>query len=204
MEKYLNFNDGFYIEAGANDGTAQSNTISLEQKGWSGLLIEPNQYQLSVCKNNRSDKNIFEHCALVSFEHKGLTIRGNFAEQNVDDSLVGQVTVPLDYWDHDQLTAAKEKLSRENIDVPAKTLQSLIDQHGLTHIDFLSLDTEGYEYEAMNGLDFSRNPPRYIRVETSSYQHRIDDMVRYLGTKGYIFRGMSSINDCFFEANLKA
>ena len=199
MDKYLNFEDGFYIEAGANDGVAQSNTLGLEKRGWGGLLIEPNQFRFAECKTNRSNKNIFENCALVSFEHKGPTIRGNFAEQNVDDSLVGQVTTPLDYWDTHKLVASQEKLNRKNVDVPARTLQSLIDHHNITQIDFLSLDTEGYEYEAMDGLDFSKNPPRYIRVETSTFQYRIDNMIDYLKGKGYSFLEMASINDCFFR-----
>lgn len=195
---YLGQN-GFYIEAGANDGIVQSNTLELEKRGWNGLLVEPNQLRLAECKVNRSNKNIFENCALVSFEHEGPTIRGNFAEQGIDDSLVGQVTVPLDYWDTYQLGASKEKSNRNNIDILAKTLQSLIDHHNITQIDFLSLDTEGYEYEAMKGLDFSKNPPRYIRVETSAYQYRIDDMIGYMKVKKYDFLGMASINDCFFR-----
>ena len=39
--------NGFYIEAGANNGVAQSNTLELEKRGWSGLLIEPNQFRLA-------------------------------------------------------------------------------------------------------------------------------------------------------------
>jgi len=49
--KYLNFNNGFFIEAGANDGVNQSNTLMYEQKyGWSGLLIEPSFIKYEECK----------------------------------------------------------------------------------------------------------------------------------------------------------
>src|ERR1700675_2623345 len=34
--------DGFFVEAGANDGYTQSNTYWLERfRGWRGLLVEP-------------------------------------------------------------------------------------------------------------------------------------------------------------------
>ena len=40
--KYLNYNNGFFIELGANDGLRQSNTYYLEKNlGWRGILIEP-------------------------------------------------------------------------------------------------------------------------------------------------------------------
>jgi len=208
MDEYLNFRDGLYIEAGANNGVAQSNTLALEKKGWIGLLIEPNKIRLSECRENRSDENIFENCALVSPDHSKPTIPGNFEEQNIDDSLVGQVTIPLDYYDSHQLEAAQDKAqNRKTVRVPAKTLQSLIDVNGIKKIDFLSLDVEGYEYEAMNGLDFVKNPPRYIRVETSSYSYRQDKMTKYMAARGYRFLGMPNINDCFYvfdPTNLEA
>ena len=40
--KYLNYENGFFIEAGANDGVVQSNTFYFEKElNWTGLLIEP-------------------------------------------------------------------------------------------------------------------------------------------------------------------
>lgn len=203
QEEYLNFQNGFYIEAGANNGITQSNTHSLESLSWNGLLIEPNKQRFSECQSHRSDRNIFENCALVSFDHKESTIAGNFAEQNIDDSLVSQVTIPLDYHDIHQRTATEEKAAtRPIIHVPAKTLQSIVDHHKIKQIDFLSLDVEGYEYEVMNGLDFEKNPPRFIRVETSSLQYRIDACHEYMTTKGYHFLGMPNINDCFYVFDL--
>ena len=58
--KYLDFNDGFYIESGANDGVFQSNTLKLEQeKNWKGILIEPSPIGFHKCQSNRSKDNIF-------------------------------------------------------------------------------------------------------------------------------------------------
>ena len=33
--------DGFFVEVGANDPTALSQTWFLEQRGWKGVLVEP-------------------------------------------------------------------------------------------------------------------------------------------------------------------
>jgi FkbM family methyltransferase len=53
------------------------------------------------------------------------------------------------------------------IDVPARTLSSLIVEHRLKQeIDLLSIDVEGAEPSALLGLDLSRHSPRWICVET--------------------------------------
>ena len=42
LDAILEQRDGFYIEAGANDGLNQSNTVFFERhRGWTGLLVEP-------------------------------------------------------------------------------------------------------------------------------------------------------------------
>ena len=39
---HLDKRKGFFIEAGANDGVTQSNTLFFERhRGWRGLLVEP-------------------------------------------------------------------------------------------------------------------------------------------------------------------
>src|SRR5258708_2008369 len=51
------------------------------------------------------------------------------------------------------------------VTVPGRSLSSLLDRHGFTRVDLLSLDVEGFERQALEGLDFSRHRPRFILVE---------------------------------------
>lgn len=54
FRKYLNFSHGVFVEAGANNGIDQSNTVLLENNfGWSGLLVEPNPHKFKECQANR-------------------------------------------------------------------------------------------------------------------------------------------------------
>ena len=42
MLEFINYENGYYIESGANDGVDQSNTWYFEKVlNWSGILIEP-------------------------------------------------------------------------------------------------------------------------------------------------------------------
>ena len=50
MQKYLNYNNGFFIEIGANDGIEQSNTFFRKRKKLKGILIEPILHKYLDCK----------------------------------------------------------------------------------------------------------------------------------------------------------
>ena len=54
LEQYVDFDNGFFIEAGANDGIKQSNTLYFEKyRNWRGLLIEPIPELAMKCRKNR-------------------------------------------------------------------------------------------------------------------------------------------------------
>ena len=168
LSKYFNFRNGFFVEAGANNGIDQSNTIELENNfGWSGLLIEPNTFKFNQCIFNRP-KSICENYALVSSSYASDTINGDFAHRDNNQSLMGTVEDPGDYCDEFLLEA---KNSRKNdygyIAVPATTLDSLLKKHNISKINFLSLDVEGYEISVLNGLDLNVYRPTYCLIETA-------------------------------------
>lgn len=146
---------GVYIEAGANDGLMQSNTALFEKEfGWRGLLVEPSLQAFGKCKLNRSEANAFEQVALISFDSaaKGITsVEGDFASGSCMSSIDGK---------------RLHSHPKTFISVPAVTLQSLLDKHRLPRIDLLSLDTEGYEYEILSGMDLSSKlAPRVCLIE---------------------------------------
>src|ERR1700690_1791031 len=62
---------GFFIEVGANDPVNGSQTWPLEQRGWSGLLVEPMQrhYDQLVAARPRSR---VVHAACTSPENRGM------------------------------------------------------------------------------------------------------------------------------------
>ena len=51
------------------------------------------------------------------------------------------------------------------VEVPARTLSSVLDEVQAPEIDLLVLDVEGFEAQALAGLDLSRHCPRFMLVE---------------------------------------
>lgn len=165
LSPYLNFKKGFFVEAGANNGIAQSNTYYLEAiLGWKGMLIEPVPDLFELCKRARP-KSKAVNAALVSkdFPHKSVelecaglmtSVSAGAGNKNFDPSHVerGRAILQMDQ-------------SATKVTAPARTLNSLFIEYGVKKIDFMSLDLEGYELEALKGLDLSQYAPRWLLVE---------------------------------------
>lgn len=163
LERYLDFQGGTFVEAGANDGVSQSNTFYLEsQRGWRGLLIEPIYERMLECMRYRPHARV-AHAALVPPEGVGMPAVLRYA--NLMSVLKGSMRSPEEEDAHIQAGCEVQKIQTHEFSAPTKTLSSLLDEFGLTHVDLLSLDIEGYEAKALRGLDLSRHQPRYILVE---------------------------------------
>ena len=53
----------FFVEAGAFDGETLSNTLYLELKyNWTGLLVEPNPWLVSLLRKKKRNAWILPHC----------------------------------------------------------------------------------------------------------------------------------------------
>lgn len=202
MLEYINYDNGVFIEAGANDGIEQSNTCFFERnKNWKGLLVEPNPIKCSMCKTNRPN-SIVENFALVGFNYNKKTIPGDFLNTGHGDSLMAMVIDDGDYQDEDIIFRREYRINNNPIvEVPAITLSELLKKHNIFQIDFFSLDVEGYELSVLNGLDFSLFRPKYILIETAnkkSYQEKIKS---YMISKNYSFVKQMSGNDDLFVDN---
>lgn len=167
---YLNkIENGFYIEAGANDGLLQSNTLDLESNGWEGILIEPSPDNAKKCSDIRRGTTI--NAALVSFDYKDSFIEGDF-NLNSPSSKVSSIP--------EYITDFQNEIFESTIKVPARTVDSIINEFNINKIDFFSLDVEGYELEVLKGMDFDKIRPKYFLIETSNkpyYQKIIQDFM---------------------------
>lgn len=73
----------------------------------------------------------------------------------------------------------------------ARTLQSILDEHGVKEVEYLFLDVEGFEHQVLRGIDFSKTTFNHIEVESHypflqvSEEEDQKRFVDYLEPNGY-------------------
>ncbi len=165
---------GYFIEAGASDGIDCSNTYLLEKGfGWSGLLIEPSESAFRRLVSNRSS-HVF-NAALWSESNLNL----HFTETNSPGLSTITSLKESDFLSQDR-TVLKE------YEVPTITLQDLLSKYNAPNeIDYLSLDTEGSEFEILKNFDFSQYKFNIISVEHAWNERSRNSVITLLKVHGY-------------------
>ncbi len=183
LENYLPERNGYFVELGANDGLAQSNTKYFEEiKGYKGVLVEAALNNFLACRRNRSGDTAIYCNACVSFDFPDRFVPIWYSSLMSAPQIEGSDVVdPIAHANKgkrflDECDAIVEFGAR------ASTLQSLLDDAGAPpRIDLLSLDVEGAELEVLKGLDLSARRFTYICVEARN----IDRIMDFLGPAGY-------------------
>ena len=193
LEHFIRYRNGFFVEVGANDGVSQSNTLYFEKyKKWSGLLIEPIPELAEKCRENRP-KCIVESCALVSSDYQNKNIEIQYA--NLMSVVKGGMKDPAEERAHIKKGLEVQFIpSSYVVSVPARTLSSVLEQHGIKRVDLLSLDVEGYELEVLKGINFNIHRPQYMLIEARD-RDNIESFIESL----YLVVAELSIHDVLYR-----
>ena len=178
MLEFINYENGYFIECGANDGVDQSNTWYFEKiLNWSGILIEPLNKQFQELKKNRSKKNKFFNLALCSSEAENILLMedNDLQSKSIIDS---------------------SKTVKSNFEsVNSQTLTKVLDEISAPDlIDFFSLDVEGFEHQVIKGINFDKYNFKYFLIETKN-----DEVINFLINKNYILIKKFSFHDLLFK-----
>ena len=147
-------NKKIYIEAGANDGIFQSRSLGLTNNHqYFGILIEPIIYSYEKCLLNRPNNTKIYNCALVDFDYKEPTI------EIYPHSLYSAMTT---------LIKSDSQSYDEGIKVPARTLDSILEENNVRNIEAFYLDVEGYELNVLKGINFFKRKFNLIEIECHS------------------------------------
>ena len=200
LEKLLDFENGYYVELGANNGINFANTLALEKKkNWKGVLIEPALNNFLELLKNRSNENHFDCCACVPFDFKNETLTLFYGDQ----MSVGENSQNF-HDDYKKKATDSLKISENTPDFEqqikfaavAKPITTVLDDaKAPPKIDFLSLDVEGAELEVLKGLDFSKYTFDWMAIESA----KISEIQDYLSPFGYVLHDQVSHHDYIFK-----
>jgi len=179
LQKTNNKQNGYFVEFGAVDGIMLSNTYALEKNhGWNGILAEPNPMHHEALHKNRKC-NISTKCVYTE-SNKILTFLDCGGSADNEHALSAlEEFANCDFHSNTRLSNHKK------IEVQTITLLDLLEQFNAPRqIDYLSLDTEGGEYEILKTFDWSYYDISLITVEHNYSQTR-QNIYEFLTSKGY-------------------
>ena len=180
-------NQGFYIDVGAYHPVSYSTTYLLYLNGWSGICIDISPESCSLLAKRRPRDRVLN---LAVSNSNGMLYSSGSSKM----SLINSTT--------------ENAKSHSDKSVQAQTLTSILESEGITdEIDYLNIDTEGTELEALQGLNFEKFRPKIISIEI----HHRDiaraletESARYLGGLGYECVGCTVITYFFVDGNLNS
>jgi len=185
---YKNKKNGYFIEVGAYDGMYMSNTYLLEHKyDWKGICVECNPLHFSNLIKNRP------HCDNCDY---GVYHSDDNVLSFIDDD-TGGCSGFVETNSHTHI------LHKKVIEVKTKTLTTILDMYNAPHfIDFLSLDTEGSEFDILNAHDFEKYTFGYICVEHNFIEKNRIKIRQLLESKGYIFYRENHVDDDYIHQSI--
>lgn len=176
---------GFYVDIGANDPIRFNNTNRFYERGWQGINIEP-------------DTAFFEK--LTSTRPKDINLNIGIGSSNKKLNLFKFFPDTLSTFSQN---SAKKYIQQGfkligKVKIKVVKLSTVLNKYCKnTPIDFLSIDTEGYDLTVLKSNDWKRFRPKLICVEA---QLKNTEVPKYLSKVGYREVFNNGLNRIFINA----
>jgi FkbM family methyltransferase len=162
-----NKRDGFYVDVGSADGELISNTRRLDELGWKGVCIDPfpTNMERRTCQVFR-EPVFSESGKIVKFRTAGLlggidSLLNTHRDETSGSRVVELVTATLD-----------EILSKANAP---------------KHIDYMSIDVEGAEFEVLRGFSLGKYDVGAFTIEHNNEPEKRAAIRQFLEARGYVY-----------------
>ena len=179
---FKGYKNGVYMDIGAYDGVDINNTLYFEKThNWTGVNVEPMKESFDQLVINRPH-SINLNCAVCNSD--GET---EFFNNTGHTKLLSGIKSTFDAR-HFQRLVIENFLYMSNteiITVPTKRMETICDEHNILHINYLSIDVEGAEFEVISSINFDK-----VFIDVIGFENNYHDVsahiVAYLNDKGYV------------------
>jgi FkbM family methyltransferase len=187
QDKYLEtcvfkgFKNGFFVDVGAHDGILINNTLYFEKyNGWTGINIEPIATVYDKLIVNRPFC-ININCAVSNTDgdaefilNKGYTEMISGLKNSYDGRHMSRL----------QKENIMTNSTTEIINVCTKRLETIFDENNTVHVNYLSVDVEGGEFDVLKSINFDK-----VFIDIIGFENNYNDVsvpiVKYLENKNF-------------------
>ena len=144
---------GFYLDVGCQHPVSNNNTYLLYKRGWSGINIDLDPKNIRLFNLERPDE--INVCKCVS------------SENSKKDLFFFHSGSPINSLEK-KTTKDKSNFSLKKIET--FTLNSILEDYKIQHIDYFNLDVEGHELDVLKNFNIQKYKPKVISVEFIDFQ----------------------------------
>ena len=178
---FKGYKNGFYVDVGAHDGISINNTLYFEKNNnWTGINIEPIEKVFDKLVINRPN-NINLNCAVCNNDGEA-----EFLCNTGYTEMISGIKDTFDMRHFNRLQRENKQMgsTTELIRVKTKKLETILDENNVKHINYLSIDVEGAEFEVIKSINFNK-----VFIDVIGFENNYNDVslpiVQYLQNKGF-------------------
>ena len=181
-----NIENGFFVDAGAYHPLHINNTYLLYKKNWRGINIDLSEFSIDLFNYIRpEDINI------------------NVAVSNSDNEVTFYAQKKLS-----QLSTIRKNVAKERMQgfigeqkIKSSKLTTILNNSKYKNrkIDFLDIDLEGADFEALKSLDFEIYRPKLICIEIYDKDIESSDIYNYLKILNYTKKWSGTYSHIFLD-----
>jgi FkbM family methyltransferase len=191
---FKNKRNGVFVDIGAHNGITYSNTYFFESElDWTGICIEPIPERFVELQKNRKCKCIQGCISDIPGKSQLLLVSSPCVNTEMLTGLLHKYH--RNHLERVKIEIARNGGSYQLIDVECYLLNDVLEGEGIQHVDLLSLDTEGGEFDILSSIDFSKYQIDVIVVENN---YRDPRFVSFLAMKGFVLIATLADQDLVF------
>jgi FkbM family methyltransferase len=178
---------GVYVDVGAHHPRRFSNTLLLYRRGWHGVNIDAAPGSMAAFRKLRPRDQNLEIGVMADDGVREFYVFDEPALNTFDAARAKSLDAPP-Y----KLLATHQ--------VRCAPLATILKEHGSEHVDLLTIDAEGYDFDVLCTLDWNVTHPRVVLMEQHSRD--IEELAAtplhaYLRERGYRFAA-KTFNSVFY------
>jgi FkbM family methyltransferase len=179
---FKGFKNGVYVDVGAHDGVSINNTLYFyKNNNWTGINIEPIKQVFDKLVTNRpNDINL--NCAVCN--NDGET---DFLCNTGYTEMISGIKHTFDPRHLSRLHSENSIMgsTTEIIKVNTKKLETICYENNISHINYLSIDVEGAEFEVIKSINFDK-----VFIDVIGFENNYNDssipIVNYLENNNFV------------------